>query len=115
MKLLIPNGMAITEGLGTGLEKGMKDVYKQVEGYTKDFEHSSIGVNAGFDPVPALSYSMDAKVSGMGSLVGAIEDLADRVISIEIDGKQLARATASSTDRVNGSRQQLVRRGVALA
>lgn len=115
LKLLIPNGMAITEGLGTGLENGMKDVYKQVDGYTKEFEHSNIGFNAGFDPVPALSYSMDAKVSGMAGLVGAIEDLADRVISIEIDGKQLARATASSTDRVNGSRQQLVRRGVALA
>ena len=61
----------------------------------------------------ALDRKFDS--SGMGALVDAIEDLADRVISIEIDGKQIARATASDADRVNGSRQQLIKRGVSLA
>lgn len=59
--------------------------------------------------------AVDSRMGNMGALVSAIEDLADRVISIEIDGRQLALATASDTDRVNGSRQNLVRRGVSLA
>lgn len=66
-----------------------------------------------------LGYMIEALDAKFGSsdasgIIDAIEDLADRVISIEIDGKQLARATASDADRVNGSRQNLVRRGVAL-
>lgn len=59
--------------------------------------------------------AVDSRLGGMGDLVDAIEALADRVISIEIDGRQLALATASDTDRVNGSRQNLVKRGVSLA
>ena len=59
--------------------------------------------------------AVDSRLGGMGDLVGAIERLADRVISIEIDGRQIARATASSADRVNGSRQRLTNRGVSLA
>lgn len=60
--------------------------------------------------------ALDARFgSSDGALVDAIERLADRVISIEIDGRQLARATASSADRVNGSRQRLTNRGVSLA
>ena len=61
----------------------------------------------------ALDRKFDS--SGMDGLIDAIEDLADRVISVEIDGRQVARATASDADRVNGTRQQLVRRGVSLA
>lgn len=59
--------------------------------------------------------AVDSRLGGMGDLVDAIEALADRVISIEIDGRQLALATASDSDRVNGSRQNLVKRGVSLA
>lgn len=59
--------------------------------------------------------AVDSRMGNLGALVGAIEDLADRVISIEIDGRQLARATASDSDRVSGSRQRLSRRGVSLA
>lgn len=61
--------------------------------------------------------ALDAKFgqSDTGALVDAIESLADRVISIEINGKQLARATASDNDRASGSRQKLINRGVSLA
>ena len=61
--------------------------------------------------------ALDAKFgqSDTGALVDAIEALADRVISIEINGKQLARATASDNDRASGSRQKLINRGVSLA
>lgn len=72
-------------------------------------------------PISDLLYYMmealDAKFgpSDNGALIDAIEDLADRVISIEINGKQLARATASDNDRASGSRQKLINRGVSLA
>lgn len=67
-----------------------------------------------------LGYMLDALdarygQADTGSLVDAIEALADRVISIEIDGRQLARATASENDRASGSRQRLTNRGVSLA
>lgn len=62
-----------------------------------------------------IQEAVDSRMGGMDDLVKAIEDLADRVISVEIDGRQIARATASQSDRVNGARQQLVKRGVSLA
>lgn len=60
----------------------------------------------------ALDRREDA--SGAGALIDAIEGLSDRVISIELNGRQLALASASDTDRVNGSRQQLVKRGLSI-
>lgn len=51
---------------------------------------------------------------GFLALADAIEGLAERVISIEIGGTQVARAIASSTDKVNGSRQNLINRGLGL-
>ena len=62
-----------------------------------------------------IQEAVDSRLGGLGDLVDAVERLADRVISIEIDGQQVARATASSADRVNGARQALVNRGVSLA
>lgn len=47
-------------------------------------------------------------------LIEAIEALADRVISIEINGKQMMKATASDADRVNGSRQNLINRRLSV-
>lgn len=47
-------------------------------------------------------------------LVDAIEELANRVISIEINGKQMMKATASDSDRVNGSRQNLINRRLSV-
>ena len=76
----------------------------------------------------ALDYSVNARIGGyeagienriesslsMGDLVSAIQDLADRTISLEINGKQLMRAVAADGDKVNGSRQALLNRGVSL-
>lgn len=59
--------------------------------------------------------AVDSRLGGLGDLVSAIERLADREISIEISGREVARTTAADADRVNGSRQRLVNRGVSLA
>lgn len=50
-----------------------------------------------------------------GALIDAIEALASRPVVVSVNGRELALATASDTDRVSGSRQNLVRRGVSLA
>lgn len=52
--------------------------------------------------------------SGFYRLAEAVEGLAERVISIEINGKQLMTAVASDADRVNGSRQNLANRRLSL-
>lgn len=86
--------------------------------------NAMVGGEAGPEAVAPLGdllgYMIEAIDARFGQtdispLVDAIEDLSDRVISIEIDGKQVARTTASHADRVNGSRQQLINRGVSLA
>lgn len=86
--------------------------------------NAMVGGEAGPEAVAPIEtlqqYMIDALEArygdgGMGDLVDAIEALADRVISIEIDGRQLAMATASDSDRVSGSRQRLSRRGVSLS
>lgn len=51
---------------------------------------------------------------GTAAIVAAIEELSERVISIEINGRQLALATAGDADRVNGARQNLINRGLGL-
>lgn len=115
LKLLIPNGEAIMSGLGAGLDEGFEtEVKPQLGDITGDIAKTSLG-SVDLNGSERLGVAMDVRDAGMASLVGAIEDLADRVISIEIDGRQLARATASSADRVNGARQRLTNRGVSLA
>lgn len=113
-KVFAEIGMFTMEGMSIGIKDNTSDVINQVQSSMKSAIHSADSVMQNADLSYQLGTSIEAK-SDMTGLVSAIQDLADRVISIEIDGKQLARATASSTDRVNGSRQQLVRRGVALA
>ena len=56
----------------------------------------------------------DALASRIDDLSSAILAMNERIISIEIDGKQIAKAIAGSTDRVNGTRQAYVRRGLSV-
>lgn len=113
LKLLIPNGSAIMEGLGMGLERGFEtEVRPELGDITSQIPKAA---SLGLDSQRGVSTTLDVRESGMSGLVASIERLADRVISIEIDGRQVARATASSADRVNGSRQRLANRGVSLA
>lgn len=48
------------------------------------------------------------------SLVNAIEDLADRAIELNINGRHFATATAGDADNVNGLRNSFKSRGLAL-
>lgn len=52
--------------------------------------------------------------SNMYALVNAIEDLADRAIQLNVNGRQLATATAGDADSVNGLRSSLINRGLVL-
>lgn len=114
LKLLIPNGEAIMSGLGSGLEEGFaSEVAPVLGGITDDI--GGFEVRATTTKEDALSVALEVRDSALGAMADAISDLADRVISIEIDGRQLARATAGSADRVNGARQRLANRGVSLA
>lgn len=54
------------------------------------------------------------QVNNLQSLVNAVEDLANRAIELNINGRQFATATASDTDRVNGNRMALSKLGLAL-
>lgn len=47
-------------------------------------------------------------------LVNAIEELANRPIGLNINGRQFATATAADADSVNGTRTRLTERGLAL-
>lgn len=50
----------------------------------------------------------------LSALVNAIEDLADRAIQLNVNGRQLATATAGDADSVNGLRSSLINRGLVL-
>ena len=52
--------------------------------------------------------------NNMQSLVNAIEDLAERAIELNINGRHFATATAGDTDNVNGLRNSFKSRGLAL-
>ena len=55
-----------------------------------------------------------SQVVNLQSLADAIEDLANRPVALNINGKQFALATASSTDSVSGMRSRFVDRGIIL-
>ena len=50
----------------------------------------------------------------LNALAAAIEDLANRPIELDINGRQFALATAGDSDRVNGMRNRIIERGVLL-
>lgn len=51
---------------------------------------------------------------GTDRIVAAVEKLAERVTVLEVDGREIASATADADDRVSGGRQELAERGLAL-
>lgn len=54
------------------------------------------------------------QVVNINALVAAVEDLANRPIQMNVNGRQFAVATAADTDSVNGNRLALSKRGLAL-
>ncbi len=50
----------------------------------------------------------------INALVSAVEDLANRPVQLNVNGRQFAVATAADTDSVNGNRLALSKRGLAL-
>ena len=53
-------------------------------------------------------------IAGLDHFADAIEDLAERPVELNINGRRFAYATASDADGVNGSRSILMNRGLAL-
>lgn len=54
------------------------------------------------------------QTANIQALVAAVENLADRAIELNINGKQFAVATASDSDVVNGNRLALQKRGLVV-
>lgn len=54
------------------------------------------------------------QTANMQALVAAVENLADRAIELNINGRQFAVATASDSDVVNGNRLVLQKRGLVV-
>lgn len=123
-------GGFLSEGLGVGIEKNadaaIKPMKKIVEGIT------GVDVAGEWDKLSgangSLSYDVSAQLGDyvssaidsnspyalLGSLIDAVEDLANRPINIGVDGKTFATATAGATDNVSGNRLNLRNRGLAL-
>ena len=60
----------------------------------------------------AVDRSMQAM--NINALAAAVEDLANRPIELNVNGRQFALATAGDSDRVNGMRNRIIERGVLL-
>lgn len=112
-KVFAEIGQFTMAGMSVGIEDNTGGVVKQVRDSMQATVAAAERTMASTDLSYQLGTSIEAK-NDLTGLVSAIEALAERAINLEIDGKAFAMATASSTDRVNGSRQQFVRRGVAL-
>lgn len=54
------------------------------------------------------------QTANINALVAAVEDLANRPVVMNVNGRQFAVATAADTDSVNGNRLALSKRGLAL-
>lgn len=61
-----------------------------------------------------LESRLNSTSSDIGRLIDAVEDLANRVINIDIDGTRVATALAGASDNVSGNRLNLRNRGLAL-
>lgn len=87
-----------------------------------DGQNLHVGGEAGPEviaPLDRLSEFLDSALDryfggSIEDVVDAIEHLADRVTVLEIDGREIARATAESDDRIQGMRQNFTRRGLAV-
>ena len=62
----------------------------------------------------AEAVQMSAPQQDLAPLVEAIEELANRPINFNMNGRKFAQATAGDTDNVNGLRNSLADRGLVL-
>lgn len=89
-------------------------------GYVRDAVYDVIGGmtfaidNDDTRYVHMLETVVNANTNSMARLIGAIEDLANRPIDLDIDGVRFATATAGASDSVSGTRLNLRKRGLAL-
>lgn len=123
-KLLIPAGEAIMGGLNSGLVDKFKDVQKTVSGMANGLSEQ-FNVNMGIASIVADTPSAIAANSMMGesarfksqnysdfansgddlgTILKAVEKLANRPIntSVQIDGREVARATSAEMDKELG-------------
>ena len=132
-KLLIPAGNAIMSGLNAGLADKFKDVQKTIGGMASGLSDNfnvSMGIASVLTDTPSAiaansimgesarfnsqNYSGFAN-SGydLGTILRAIEKLANRPIntSVQIDGREVARATSEDMDKELAWRAQRQMRG----
>lgn len=131
---MIAFGEDMGEGGEIGLENKTGDMVKVAKGQVKDLlkvysgagdlvapfgNVRGIAGHGGYDIGRVHSNALDAveyrsQNGGLLSYVKAVEDLANRAIEFNINGKHFATATASDTDHVNGNRMTLTKLGLAI-
>lgn len=123
-------GGYLSEGLGVGIEEnedaaiepmqGLVDKIKGVDVASEWAKLSGAGGSLNYDVSAQLGDYVSSAIDSnspyalLGSLIDAVEDLANRAINLDIDGVRFATATAGASDNVSGNRLNLKARGLAL-
>ena len=123
-------GMPLAQGIGVGIEDNEDAALKPMQGIVDKIK--GIDVAGAWGKISGASGSLSYDVSTqlgdyvssaidsnspyalLGSLIDAVEDLANRAIVLDIDGMRFATATAGASDNVSGNRLNLKQRGLAL-
>lgn len=123
-------GRYLAEGVGEGIAEnedaaispmeGLVDKIKGIDVAGEWGKLSGVGGSLNYDVSAQLGDYVSSAIDRnspyaiLGSLIDAVEDLANRAIVLDVDGKRFAEVTASASDNVSGNRLNLRSRGLAL-
>lgn len=113
-------GEMMVAGYVEALKNGRKEMASAVEGLANaglnsfDFNVNAHGTVNGLQSHISDAAEKKAGALNLQALANAIEDLANRPISLNINGRQFALATAGDGDSVNGLRSTFKSRGLVL-
>lgn len=129
-KLTAEIGGYLSEGLGVGIKDNEDAAVKPMQGLANKIagidvagewnKLSGVGGSLNYDVSAQLGDYVSSAIDSnspyalLGSLIDAVEDLANRAIVFDIDGTRFATATAGASDTVSGNRLNLRNRGLAL-